>query len=133
LGVVEELAVPLEDFPNKNYKEARQEADNHRPEDQEDDNHQLEDQAAASTVVAQAVVKNIVEGPGDPETCTWAPKPNHTSNQGMSASLEIQGKTLVVERQIAEPVSPHMWQEIGPASPCYCLSTNLRLSLGRFL
>jgi hypothetical protein len=134
-GAAEELAVPLGDFPNKNYKEAREvrkEADNLRPEDQEDDNHRLEDQVAAGIVAAQAVVKNTVEGQEDLETHrTWAL--NHTSNPAMSLSLGIQGKTLMVARQIVEPVSPHMWKEIGPASPCSCLSTNLRLSHAQFL
>lgn len=125
--------MPLEDFLNTNYKEVQEvlkEANNLRPEVQEDDNH-LEDQAAVGTVAAQAVVTYTVEGPEDLETCTWAP--NHTLNPAMCVSLEIQGKTLVVERQIAEAVSLHMWREIDPASPCSCLSTNLHLSLAQFL
>lgn len=133
LGAAEESAVPLEDFLNTSYKEVREvlkEANNLLSEDQEDDNH-LEDQAAVGTVAAQAVVTNTVEGPKDLETCTWAP--NHTLNPAMFASLEIQGKTLVVERQLAEAVSLHMWREIGPASPCSCLSTNLHWSLAQFL
>lgn len=136
MGAAEELAEPLEDFPNKDYKEAREVrrgADNLRPEDQEDDNHRLEDQGVEGTAAPQAVVKNTAEGPEDLEAYTWAPKPDHTLNLTMSLSLEIQGKTSV-EKQIAKPVSPHMWQEIGPASPsCFCLSTNLRLSLSQFL
>jgi hypothetical protein len=106
LGAAEELAEPLEDFPNKNYKgvqevrEVRKERYNLLPEVQEEDNHRLEDQVAdqvaAGIVAAQAVMKNTVEGPEDLEACTLAPKPDHTSNQAMS--LEIQGKTMVVER-----------------------------------